>query len=235
MPKPSTAGAQAAPARTSGRMSPRTARPKNSTRRRPADMPEPGSVPKPGTLLDWRDARHSHWGDEPCVLCGKQAGEQYVAETGRSTPTVQDAPHSGQLAVRPAFTASILTRARRIRRQCRERQADEQKTVAAFAAGISGPPHPRHNRGPASFSATTTSRSRGSPSLPMRPPYDPGHRLDLRSVIAVRPLALARNRAALRISDQPSAAAVAAPTRKNRGSGVPVPAGAGRAPDAECS
>ncbi|MEU8849032.1 hypothetical protein AB0C70_22905 [Streptomyces sp. NPDC048564] len=54
----------------------------------------------------------------------RQAGEQqYVAEAGRSTPTVQDIPHSGQLAVTLAFTASA--RARRIPRQCRERHADE--------------------------------------------------------------------------------------------------------------
>ncbi|MFJ3310853.1 hypothetical protein ACIPSA_49560 [Streptomyces sp. NPDC086549] len=100
----------------------------------------------------------------------RQAGEQYVAEAGRSTPTVHDVPQSGQLAVIPACTASVLARARRIRRQCLDRQADEQNTAVAFADGMSGPPHPRHNRGPASSSATATSRSRGTPSLPVRPP-----------------------------------------------------------------
>uniref|UniRef100_UPI002F9091FF hypothetical protein n=1 Tax=Streptomyces sp. NBC_01562 TaxID=2975879 RepID=UPI002F9091FF len=97
----------------------------------------------------------------------RQAGEQYVAESGRSTLTIQDAPHSGQLA----FTASVLARARRIRRQCRERHVDEQKTAVTFADGISGEPHPRHNRGPVPSSATTTSLSRGVPSLPIQAPY----------------------------------------------------------------
>lgn len=77
-----------------------------------------------------------------CQARLRQAGEQYVAETGRSTPTVQDVPQSGQLAVTPAFTASVLTRARRIRRQCRDRQAVEQNTAVALADGISGPPAP---------------------------------------------------------------------------------------------
>lgn len=54
----------------------------------------------------------------------------------------------------------------------RERHADEQNTADAFADGISGPSRPRHNRGPASSSATTTSRSRGTPFLPMPPPYE---------------------------------------------------------------
>ncbi len=126
------------------------------------------------------DAR-SHIPSRCCVcrLCQarlRQAGEQYVAETGRSTPTVQDVPHSGQLDVTPAWTASVLARARRIRRQCRDRHTDEQNTAAVFAAGISGPPHPRHNRGPASSSLTTASRSRGTLSLPIRAPYE-RHRL----------------------------------------------------------
>ncbi|MFD0501750.1 hypothetical protein ACFQ0G_00240 [Streptomyces chiangmaiensis] len=102
----------------------------------------------------------------------RQRGEQYVAEAGCSTPTVQDVPHSGQTDVWLAFTASVLAFARRIRRQCRDRHTDEQNTAVIFARGISGPPHPRHNRGPVSFSATTTSRSRGTPSLPMPTPYD---------------------------------------------------------------
>ncbi|WP_123970129.1 hypothetical protein [Streptomyces sp. TLI_185] len=57
-------------------------------------------------------------------------------------------PHSTQFAVRAAWTASGHALVRRIRRQCRERQAHEQNTAAAFTAGISGPPHPRQNRGP---------------------------------------------------------------------------------------
>jgi hypothetical protein len=103
----------------------------------------------------------------------RQRGEQYRAETGWSTPSVQLAPHPGQFAVRAAWTASVLTLVRRSRRQCRERQAEEQNTAVAFADGISGPPHPRHNRGPLSRSpATTTSLSRGILSLPIRPPYE---------------------------------------------------------------
>ncbi|MGP3637825.1 hypothetical protein ACTU45_31595 [Streptomyces sp. 24-1644] len=31
---------------------------------------EPGLVPAPGSLLDWRDSTHfDHWQDRPCVLC----------------------------------------------------------------------------------------------------------------------------------------------------------------------
>ncbi|WP_406131346.1 hypothetical protein [Streptomyces sp. NBC_00989] len=72
----------------------------------------------------------------------RQAGEQYTAETRRSTSTVHTAPHRGHEAVTPAFTASVLDRARRIRRQCLERHAAEQNTAVAFTVGISGPPHP---------------------------------------------------------------------------------------------
>ncbi|MDQ1033624.1 hypothetical protein QFZ75_000040 [Streptomyces sp. V3I8] len=33
---------------------------------------EPGLIPAPGELLDWRDARHfERWQDLPCVLCGR--------------------------------------------------------------------------------------------------------------------------------------------------------------------
>ncbi|MEU6540140.1 hypothetical protein [Streptomyces sp. NPDC047000] len=39
-------------------------------------------------------------------------------------PTVHDVPHSGRLDVTPAFTASALALARRIRRQCRDLHAD---------------------------------------------------------------------------------------------------------------
>lgn len=107
-----------------------------------------------------------------CQARLRQVGEQYVAETGRSTPTVQAVPHSGQLDVTPAFTASVLARARRICRQCLDRHSDEQNTAVAFTPGISGPPHPRHSRGPMSPSATTISLSRGTPSLPIRAPYE---------------------------------------------------------------
>lgn len=86
---------------------------------------------------------------------------------------VHDAPHSGQMDVPPAFTASVVALARRIRRQCRDRQADEQNTAVAFADGISGPPYPRHSRGPVSRSSLTRpSHKRGTPSLSMRSPYD---------------------------------------------------------------
>ncbi|MEU0001804.1 hypothetical protein ACIF6I_33445 [Streptomyces microflavus] len=31
---------------------------------------EPGLIPAPGSLLDWRDARHfDRWQDRPCTLC----------------------------------------------------------------------------------------------------------------------------------------------------------------------
>ncbi|MEV5149389.1 hypothetical protein AB0L14_34625 [Streptomyces sp. NPDC052727] len=33
---------------------------------------EPGLIPAPGTLLEWRDSQHfDHWQDRPCVLCDK--------------------------------------------------------------------------------------------------------------------------------------------------------------------
>ncbi|WP_221355378.1 hypothetical protein [Streptomyces beigongshangae] len=33
---------------------------------------EPGCVPAPGGLLDWRDGRHfDRWQDLPCALCDK--------------------------------------------------------------------------------------------------------------------------------------------------------------------
>lgn len=79
---------------------------------------------------------------------------------------------SRQASIRAAWTASVPALVRRSRRHCRERHADEQNTADAFADGISGPSRPRHNRGPASSSATTTSRSRGTPFLPMPPPYE---------------------------------------------------------------
>lgn len=107
-----------------------------------------------------------------CQARLRQEAEQYVAEAGWSTPTVHDAPHSGQLDVTPAWTASVLTRARRIRRQCRDRHTDEQNTADAFTEGISGPPQSRHSLGPVSLSVTTTSLSLGTLSLGMRTPYE---------------------------------------------------------------
>ncbi|MET7920352.1 hypothetical protein ABZU45_31720 [Streptomyces avermitilis] len=39
-------------------------------RRSRAPLWEPGLIPAPGGLLDWRDARHfDRWQDLPCVLC----------------------------------------------------------------------------------------------------------------------------------------------------------------------
>jgi hypothetical protein len=76
----------------------------------------------------------------------RQRGEQYTAETGCSTPVLQAIPHSGHLDVSPAVTASVLARARRIRRQCRDRHADEQNSAVAFIFGINGSPHPRPGR-----------------------------------------------------------------------------------------
>lgn len=33
---------------------------------------EPGCVPAPGSLLEWRDSQHfDRWQDRPCVLCDK--------------------------------------------------------------------------------------------------------------------------------------------------------------------
>ncbi len=107
--------------------------------------------------------------DRACQARLRQAEEQYTTETRRSTPTVHATPHCGHEAVTPAFTASVRTFARRIRRQCLERQAASQNTAVVFAVGISGPPHPRHNLGPVSSPATTTSRSRGTLPLPMLP------------------------------------------------------------------
>nr|WP_217236840.1 hypothetical protein [Streptomyces sp. AC555_RSS877] len=43
-------------------------RPRASRQRKP--LWEPGLVPAPGCLLDWRDGRHfDRWQDLPCVLC----------------------------------------------------------------------------------------------------------------------------------------------------------------------
>lgn len=97
-----------------------------------------------------------------CQARLRQRGEQYVAEAGRSTPTVHACPHCGHSALRPACTASVRARIRRPSRQLRERHFDEQNTAVAFAFGINGSPHPRHNRGPAATSTDATSRSRGA-------------------------------------------------------------------------
>uniref|UniRef100_UPI002F91BDC2 hypothetical protein n=1 Tax=Streptomyces sp. NBC_01562 TaxID=2975879 RepID=UPI002F91BDC2 len=33
---------------------------------------EPGLIPVPGALLDWRDSQHfDRWQDRPCALCGQ--------------------------------------------------------------------------------------------------------------------------------------------------------------------
>ncbi|MCX4581402.1 MULTISPECIES: hypothetical protein [unclassified Streptomyces] len=59
---------------------------------------EPGLVPPPGNLLDWRDGRHfDRWQDLPCVLCEKPTpmrshyGEPVhkicAEEWGRAHPT----------------------------------------------------------------------------------------------------------------------------------------------------
>ncbi|WP_381805581.1 hypothetical protein [Streptomyces niveus] len=38
-----------------------------------APLFEPGCIPAPGGLLDWRDARHfDRWQDLPCGLCGSR-------------------------------------------------------------------------------------------------------------------------------------------------------------------
>jgi hypothetical protein len=142
---------------------------------RPAPGTRQGARPPSEALWQPSNARSHNPASAARRLCQarlRQAGEQYVAEAGRSTPTVHDAPHSGHLDVTPAFTASVLAPARRIRRQCRDRHTDEQNTAEAFAAGINGPPHPRHSLGPVSSSVTTTSLSGGTRSLPMRPPYE---------------------------------------------------------------
>ncbi|MEU2415107.1 hypothetical protein ABZ736_27585 [Streptomyces sp. NPDC013099] len=47
------------------------ARPPDVTRTRNKKPPiEPGLIPAPGNLLDWRDASHfDRWQDRPCALC----------------------------------------------------------------------------------------------------------------------------------------------------------------------
>lgn len=41
-------------------------------RARKTPLWEPGCVPAPGGLLDWRDGRNfDRWQDRPCVLCDK--------------------------------------------------------------------------------------------------------------------------------------------------------------------
>jgi hypothetical protein len=44
-----------------------------STRRKKEKQPfEPGLIPAPGALLDWRDNQHfDRWQDFPCALCGR--------------------------------------------------------------------------------------------------------------------------------------------------------------------
>jgi hypothetical protein len=40
--------------------------------RRSKPLWEPGLIPAPGALLDWRDNKHfDRWQDLPCVLCAK--------------------------------------------------------------------------------------------------------------------------------------------------------------------
>lgn len=34
-------------------------------------MFEPGLIPAPGALLQWRDSQHFDWQDRPCALCDK--------------------------------------------------------------------------------------------------------------------------------------------------------------------
>lgn len=106
-----------------------------------------------------------------CQARLRHRGEQYTAETERSTPTVQLPPHSGQTAVRPDATASARRPALRCRRQWRERHRGEQNTASAFVPGHNGPPQQRHSRGPGSSAPTATSLSRTTPSLPMTAPY----------------------------------------------------------------
>ncbi|MER5227122.1 hypothetical protein [Streptomyces flaveus] len=43
-----------------------------TARARRAPLWEPGLIPAPGGLLDWRDSRHfDRWQDLPCALCGR--------------------------------------------------------------------------------------------------------------------------------------------------------------------
>jgi hypothetical protein len=44
-----------------------------STRGKKEKAPfEPGLIPAPGALLDWRDSQHfDRWQDRPCALCGQ--------------------------------------------------------------------------------------------------------------------------------------------------------------------
>ncbi|MEV2236461.1 hypothetical protein AB0H69_49230 [Streptomyces phaeochromogenes] len=43
-----------------------------TARARKTPLWEPGLVPAPGHLLDWRDGRHfDRWQNLPCTLCGK--------------------------------------------------------------------------------------------------------------------------------------------------------------------
>ncbi|MFJ6493522.1 hypothetical protein [Streptomyces californicus] len=52
---------------------PAAARPPAANRTRTKKPPiEPGLIPAPGDLLDWRDGSHfDRWQDHPCTLCGR--------------------------------------------------------------------------------------------------------------------------------------------------------------------
>jgi hypothetical protein len=65
-------------------------------------VPAPEAAPRPSNAQAHASL---DCGRRACQARLRQAGEQYTAETRRSTPTVHATPHCGHETVTPAFTA----------------------------------------------------------------------------------------------------------------------------------
>ncbi|MGW2109518.1 hypothetical protein [Streptomyces sp. NPDC001948] len=77
---------------------------------------EPGLIPVPGDLLDWRDARHfDHWQDRPCALCDK------------ATPMRSHSGEPVHKSCAEAWIAANPTEARRLGRFASDVQAKRRR------------------------------------------------------------------------------------------------------------